>query len=304
MEIDTTDARATADDDRTSTIRPHPPSGTIDELLDALTVTRDWDKEFGDFNPDTFEMDAACHVTKYGINKHGAIAGAGVTNQAKQPVVLEQVALFKDVFFFVNPFTNKVTSVSTEAMRDEMVRRGFRQILVDHITDPSCLPDPPRQEVPDVTRLCDRLPPSTLKLPRGGGKNFVPKLCFKTDDETHATAVVRAYEEKVVDETKNEVCSPIRMWSTNALKNHNLGGDSKLTQRRKAYWTIKKMRLPPSAINLKQSEIFSKCNEIKIQAQIPKPDWEKLAADEYNNRSGGHLVIENINRTGGRVANV
>jgi hypothetical protein len=117
------------------------PVSSVEELVDRYARARVWDNECEDFNPDTFEKDAESHIKNFGIDKLGAIVG--IQGNETRQVVVKNVALFTEVHFVRDPFTLKTISVSTEDMKQDMVRRGFDAIMVDHITDPMALPMAP-----------------------------------------------------------------------------------------------------------------------------------------------------------------
>jgi hypothetical protein len=218
----------------------------------------------------------------------GAINGSGVQENEKRQVVVKNVALFTDVHFVRDiSFLKTYYSVSTDKMKQELVHRGFEEIKVDHITDNLALPMAPDAPTGTTTRaatsLGDQTPPMQLKLPPDGAKHFVPRL-YREEGETYAAAILRAYEEKAVDKQENTVYSPIRRWSTSELLHRGLRGNSKLTLRRKAYWTLRKMGIPPEENSLQQLVILAKAKEYLQSKSIEYVDWETLAFAEYSKR--------------------
>jgi hypothetical protein len=177
------------------------PVSSVDELLDRFVETRLWDKEGDEFNPDTFEKDAAEHIKNYEIDKFGAIGGPGISDASKNPIIIQNVALYLDVHFFQDRTSLKIYSVNSEGMRRKMKRRGFCEVLVTHLTDPQDLPK--RPDEPQETSTTEPVhledlppPPDRCKLPKGPSKKFVPNL-YQAEGETYAAAVVRDYEVKV-----------------------------------------------------------------------------------------------------------
>jgi hypothetical protein len=276
-------------DSATSTLRQggFGPVSSVDELLDRLVVTRLWDKEGDEFNPDTFEKNAAEHVKNYEISKFGAIGGPGILDVSKNPIVIQNVALYMDVHFFQDRTSLKMYSVNSEGMKREMTRRGFSEVLVTHLTDPHDLPrspDTPQETASRIkpVHLEDLLPPQErCKVPKGPSKTFVPNL-YQAEGETYAAAVVRDYEVKVLDKKTFTSYSPFRKWTTEELRNKKLGGDSKLTNRRKAYWVVCKIAKPPAEIEESQKYILAKAKGFLAELGIPSPpNWEQLSLEEY-----------------------
>jgi hypothetical protein len=258
------------------------PVSSVEELCDRYAEARVWDDEFDNFNPDTFEKDAESHIKNFEIDKLGAVTG--IQGTEIRQVVVKNVALFNEVHFIRDPFTLKTISVSTADMKQDMVRRGFDAIMVNHVTDPMALPMAPDAPTASARKdLRDETPPTQLKLPPDGTNNFVPKL-FVPEGDTYACAVVKAYKEKAVDIQDATVYSPIRLWSTAELANRRLRGDSKLTVRRKAYWVIRKMGIPPAENLLTQAKIIANAKKYLEAEKIESADWEMLALVEYTNR--------------------
>jgi hypothetical protein len=87
-----------------------------------------------------------------------------------------------------------------------------------------------------------------------------------------------------VDVQENTVYSPIRRWSTSELLHQGLRGNSKLTLCRKAYWTVRKMGIPPEENLLQQLVILAKAKEYLQSESIEYANWETLAFAEYSKR--------------------
>jgi hypothetical protein len=275
---------AAATTTRTTTRDLFAPVSSVEALCDQYVQGRVWDEEFDKFNPDTFEKDSLSHIKNYEIDKLGAVTGR--LGSEERQVIVKNVALFNEVHFIRDPFTLKTISVSTADMQQDMVRRGFDAIMVDHVTDPMALPMAPDAPTGSASRkedLPDETPPTHLKLPPDGTNNFVPKL-FVPDGDTYACAVVKAYEEKAVDMQQSTVYSPIRLWTTAELSNRRLRGDSKLTVRRKAYWVIRKMGINPEENLLTQAKILANAKTYLLSERIQSANWETLALVEYSNR--------------------
>jgi hypothetical protein len=269
------------------------PVRCVDDLLNRIDATRQWDIE-KNFNPDTFEKDSKEHVLLFEIYKHGKVGQGEKQGEDDKKIVVRQVATFKDTHFLRDPTSAKLYSVPNEIMKDAMVNRGFEQIYVEHITDPfAILPTPiamNNEGAREPTRLADCPAPVSIRLPVGNGRKWVPELYIRKDEgskptETLATAVVRAYEEKVVDDSTNTVYSPLRLWTKEELATRKLKGDCKLTNRFKIYWTVKQMDGNADSIELNQQQLLTEAGKRIKELKINQPCWLDLANEAYTSKA-------------------
>jgi hypothetical protein len=187
-----------------------------------------------DFHPDTFAKLAKAHVEKYSIAKFGDEA-LRRHRGGPQTVVIKEVATFKDVHFYMNPRkTTDYYSVINEEMREVMHKRGYKEIHPVHITNVANLP-PNVAAALATNSAWDEQP--AIGVPEG---NHYPSLFRegeKGQKETMAASIVRAVEEKLVDEDRESVWSPYRLWTLQDRKS----ADSKLTKYLAAYYFIRSM---------------------------------------------------------------
>jgi hypothetical protein len=108
---------------------------TVDELLDRLVETSLWDKEGDDFNPDTFEKDAAEHIKNYEISEFGVIGGPGISDASKNPIIIQNVALYMDAFFFQNRTSLKNYSVCSDANDRDCLKLAVSIVLSHNISN-------------------------------------------------------------------------------------------------------------------------------------------------------------------------
>jgi hypothetical protein len=234
----------------------------------------------GDFNPDTFVRLAKEHVENFSIAKFGEDdlqllrRGGG-----PQTVVFNQVATFKDVTFFTHPRDLSVVfSVINDEMRKLVMERGYVEIHPVHYTDISSLPRTVASTNESVDSAWnERLAPSTLTVSEG---QKYPTLWKKGKEETTAAAIVRAVEERLVDEDKQRVWSPYRLWTPEARKGKK---DSKFTKYLQAYFYIRDIdsEKRPEEITLGLTAMATEA--VAAQKEIGRtPDWYQITLEVFS----------------------
>jgi hypothetical protein len=232
-------SNATSTDDG---IVPTTPVGSIDELCDLFVAKRGWHKaRKKDFDISDFQEDSSSHYKTYGIKEDTT----GFIIPPAPTIVIQQCATLKDNTFLRNPITGKVITVNTNILREQMVKRGWEVLLVDHYFDAGSLPPAITQESATSVNVEDTLPPAEPTFPSKGlmgGK--LPALWKLHKDETLATTLVRAFEEKLVIKGKKDklqVYSPFHYWTTDTFKGMDIKPGSKFNLWCVAYYAIREV---------------------------------------------------------------
>jgi hypothetical protein len=205
-------------------------------------------------------------------------------------VVIEQVALFKDNFFFQNPNNISQTfSVCNAEMQKVMLERGYVQIFPTHITQMSALPARVVESGAGDTmpNLQEILAPTKTVLPNGklsGGK--LPRLWKKYDTESTADAIVRAIEERVVDMTSKRVWSPYRVWDAEKRKKSGLK-DSRLTKYFQAYYSKKVLKMDGPTLEAMAKRAVEHRKGSSSHAVVAKSDWFEIVNKIYSSEQTG-----------------
>ena len=269
------------------------PITTIAECVSRLQISRSWHgNKVGEAE---FERDAKAHAEKHDLKRHAPSASKNNVSAGPTQVVVQNVATFKDVVFLRDVASGAVHSVVTEAMKNEMIRRGFEVVCVTHHTDATTLPMPSSIATgpQTVEAILQALPPSELKISLNAGgpkaKNTIG-LWKPKEDEVTAVSIVRAVEEKYVDPNglaTIRIYSPLRLWdkdSRNSERHRII--DSKLTQYFKAYFAIRGIRkcADPSSLNKATvSELTKEASE--YQKSNPNlfnnKEWREVANDIF-----------------------
>lgn len=194
------------------------PVKSAEELVKRFKEARPWHVDGKKFNTDTFKRHEQQHRDKYNMEK---VKPMGQTYADAQPaaggersVTLQTVPLFAigDYSFFVDPDDplKGGFSLSEESGKRIAIGRGFAEVKFSHLTSNQAIPN--RKE--GTKRLLIDFPaPSHLVAPN----NTLPNLC-KKNEETHAEALVRAFEVKFVDEVGQKVYSPCKRWDEDSRK--------------------------------------------------------------------------------------
>jgi hypothetical protein len=235
------------------------------------------------FHPHTFEKKAHAHVLNYKINEFGSdhrrIQNGGT-------VVIQQVATFENISFFRNP--NNVTegfSVCNAEMKKVMLERGYVPHFINHITEMSTLPAMVGKSGAGDTmpNLQEMLAPINTTLPNGklsGGK--LPPLWKKDKIESTADAIVRAIEERVVDEASQRVWSPYRVWDAEKRKKSGLK-DSRLTKYFQAYYSKKVLKMDGPTLEA----MAKRAVEHRKGTSSHAADWFEMVNNIYSREHTG-----------------
>lgn len=171
----------------------------LDEVLRRFCVRDEKCCGSGPFNGDTFKRKSQEYIKEHGLaEKHWVLLGGNVQGNAPTQLVIQTAATFKENYFFQGPVSGRTFSVASAAMAEEMKRRNFIEVQVDHFTDPTKCPE---AEAPEGDSNVDVLMapvPSQLKLPNFsalGGK--LPKLYQANSDEKYSAQLVRAWGKNV-----------------------------------------------------------------------------------------------------------
>ena len=207
-------------------------------------------------------------------------------------MTIENVALFKDVSFFLHPVLLEVHSVISELMCEVMEAMGYVKIHVVHHTSMATLPKTAvkQQQDPESAPA-----PPIVKLPMADEKGKIPKM-WKKDGETHAVSLVRSFEEKFVTVDKHNkprnVFSPLRMW-TRELRAANNITDSNFTNWCKVYYYVRKIKAnqDPTTISdnfTKLRKLATDHNPATARTDKEKVVWWEEACAVANDKLSSH----------------
>ena len=261
-------------------------SGAVD--VDPVAfIARQRNRNFGRgkaFGKATFDEKAKEHVATHKMNTKPPKT---TTNGTNAPVVIRNVATFAENHFFENPVTNALCSVKDDAMASQAQALGYQPRNITHYTDAASIPPIAADGQP--TSHANMSNRELLSVPRPSSievfvdpdeKKRAPNL-FQLEGETVSVAVLRAFEDKVIDPVEGRerrVFSPYREWTDDIRRENNIS-DSKLTKLFRAYCVVR------TALG---DETPSDCKKTMKQLNnvaLSKPDgsWHAEAVRVYEN---------------------
>jgi len=253
------------------------PVHSMRDVLTRFNESRSWRcNGTAPRNSDTFKRLADEHLVGYDIR----LQDDGEEAAKPTTIIVKTCATFENVSFFLDPSDGSFHSVKDSAMRAAMLQRGFGEVKPTHHTAMITLPrtNPYGSVMGSVPTA-----PRALSLPARGllqGKQKIPALWRSSPDETAASAIARAFEEKVVDNSRpQDVYSPYKLWTKQARADHGIV-DSNFTNYCKIYYTVRKLRNGKSV-----GDIHDKMKALRVEAKqsmdaiCTDPDWFQIAKD-------------------------
>lgn len=273
--------RASSASTRASSIPP--PVALVSDV-----VARQRDRNFGRgkaFGKATFDETAKEHVATHEMNSKPPKT---TTNGTNGPVVIRNVATFAENHFFENPVTNALCSVKDDVMASQAQALGYQPRNITHYTDAASIP-PIASADSQPTSHANMSNRDLVSVPRPSsievfidpeGKKRAPNL-FQLEGETVSMAVLRAFEDKVIDPVEGRerrVFSPYREWTDGIRKENNIS-DSKLTKLFRAYCVVRTALGDDTPSDCKKT--IKQLNNVGLR----KPDgsWHAEAVGVYEN---------------------